>query len=149
MKNEENKTIVRRLYEDGWGKGDLAAIDEVFASDHILHQNELSPTDQHRTTSEVKRIIKEFRAAFPDLQVTIDDMIAEDEKVAVQVTFIGTHRGEYEGYPATHKLGRFTDMQFIHIVEGKVVESSLASGGLRYFFAMLDGTLFEDNISLR
>ena len=63
---------------------------------------------------------------------------------AVQVIFIGTHQGEYEGYVPTHKCERFTDMQIIRISEGKVIESSLASGGLRYFFAMLDGTLFEE-----
>ncbi len=144
MKIEENKAIVRRLYEEGWGKGDLAAIEEVFASEHILHWNDLTPVVQHRTAAEVKRIVKEFRAAFPDLEVIIDDIVGEDDKVAVQVTFIGTHQGEYEGYAPTHKCGRFTDMQILQIAGGKVVESSLASGGLRYFFAMLNGTLFEE-----
>lgn len=144
MKLDENKAIIRRLYEDGWGKGDLAAIDEVFAPEHVLHWHDLTPSDQHRASAEVKRIVKEFRAAFPDLQVILDDVVAEDDKVAVQVTFIGTHQGEYEGYAPTHKPGRFTDMQMMRIADGKVIESSLASGGLRYFFAMLNGTLFEE-----
>ncbi|NMC12257.1 MAG: ester cyclase [Chloroflexi bacterium] len=141
MKN--HREIIRRLYEDGWGKGDLTAIDEVFASEHVLHWHELKLSDQHRSVAEVKKIVQAYRAAIPDLQVIIDDVVVEDDKAAVQVTFIGTHQGEYEGYPPTHKRGRFTDVQILRFEKGKIVESSLASGGLRYFFAMLDGTLFE------
>jgi predicted ester cyclase len=138
------REIIRRLYEDGWGKGDLTVIDDVFAPEHVLHWNDLKPTDQHRTVEEVKRIVQEYRAAIPDLQVIIDNMVVEDDKAAVQVTFIGTHQGVYEGYLPTHKRGRFTDIQILRFEKGKIVESSLASGGLRYFFAMLDGTLFEE-----
>jgi len=81
------------LYEEAWGKGNLDAIDEAFAKEHVLHWNELRPTDQHGTTSEVRNIIKEYRAAFPDLRVTINNMVAEDDKVAVQIAFEGTHIG--------------------------------------------------------
>ncbi|HVN52875.1 MAG TPA: ester cyclase [Anaerolineaceae bacterium] len=142
MEANQVKAILRRLYEDGWGKGDLSAIDEAFAPTHTLHWNELVPTDQHRTVVEVKRIVREYRAAFPDLQVTIHDILVEGDKAAVQVTFVGTHCGTYEGFPPTHQQSRFTDMQILHFMDGKIKESSLASGGLRCFMAILDGSLF-------
>ncbi len=144
MNLTENKRLVTRLYEEGWGKGDLTVIDQVFAPRHILHWNELSPTDQHRTTAEVKTIIRDYRAAFPDLTVTIDDLVAEGEKVVVQVTFVGTHTGTYEGFRPTNQKSRFTDMQILRFSEGKIVESSLGSGGLRYFYAILSGSIFQE-----
>ena len=144
MTTETTRALVQRLYEEGWGKGDLTAIDDVFAPEHVLHWNELLPVDQHRTAAEVKNIVEAYRKAFPDLQVIINDIVAEEDKVAVQVTFMGTHKGEYEGYAPTNKCGRFTDMQILRFSGGKIVESSLGSGGLRYFFAMLSGSLFDE-----
>jgi predicted ester cyclase len=138
----ENKRVVRRLYEEGWAKGNLAAIDESFAPEHILHWNELQPTELHRTPGEVKAFLQEYRAAVPDLAVTIDNLVAEDDTVAVQVTFSGTHEGEYAGIAPTHRWGRFTDMQILRLKDGKIVESSLPSGGLDYFFRLLRGELF-------
>jgi predicted ester cyclase len=140
---ESNKAIVRRLYEDGWGRGDLSAIDAAFAPLHILHWHELTPSDQRRTVEEVKTIVVEYRVAFPDLKVTLDALVAEGDQVAVQVTFAGTHTGTYEGFAPTVQYGRFTDMQMLRLADAKIVESSLGSGGLRYFFALLDGTLFK------
>jgi predicted ester cyclase len=139
----DNRAIIRRLYEDGWGKGDLSAIDAAFAREHVLHWNDLTPSDQHRTVAEVKTIVLAYRAAFPDLQVTIDNLVAEGDQVAVQVTFTGTHTGIYEGFAPTYRYSRFTDMQMLRLAGSKIVESSLPSGGLRYFFALLDGSLFR------
>jgi steroid delta-isomerase-like uncharacterized protein len=137
-----NKKRVAELYERAWGRGDLAVVDAVFAPRHILHWNEMVPSAQERTTAEVKAIVQAYREAFPDLIVTIDAMIAEGDNVVAQVTFVGTHRQDYEGFPPTNKKSRFTDMQILRFADGKIVESSLGSGGLRYFFAILDGSIF-------
>ncbi len=141
----ELKRKIRRLYEEGWGQGDLAAIDEVFAPQHILHWHDQPPSDQVRTADEVKRIVQDYRAAFPDLRVTLDYLLVEGERAAVQVTFAGTHMGEYEGFAPTRQFGRFTDMQILRFEGGKLVESSLPSGGLRHFFAILDGSLYRES----
>jgi predicted ester cyclase len=143
MTANENKAIVRRLYEDGWGKGDLKAIEDIFAEEHIIHWNDLHPIDQHRTSDEVKQIITAYRNAFPDLQVIIEHIIAENDQVAVQVSFIGTHESEYEGFQPTKEKSRFTDMQMMKLQNGKIVESSLASGGLNYFYSIINGTIFN------
>ena len=71
-----------------------------------------------------------------------DHLVAEGDMVAIQVTFAGTHDGEYAGFAPTHRKGRFTDMQILRLENGKIVESSLPSGGLDYFFRLLRGELF-------
>ncbi len=143
MKAEsENKRRTAELYEKAWGQGDLAVIDEVFAPRHILHWNDLRPSAQERTSAEVKTIVRAYREAFPDLVVTVEALVAEGDRVVVQVRFVGTHMRAYEGYPPTNKKSSFTDMQILRFAEGKIVESSLGSGGLRYFFSILDGSAF-------
>lgn len=144
MSADDNKRIIHQLYEQGWGQGDLAVIRRVFAAEHVLHWHDNIPSDQRRTVEEVEHIVSAYRAAFPDLQVTVDQMVAEDDRVAVQVTFAGTHSGDYEGFPPTHQFSRFTDMQIMRLEDGRIVETSLASGGLRYFLAILDGSAFKD-----
>jgi predicted ester cyclase len=138
----ENRRLVAKLYEEGWGRGAISVVDEVFAPRHVLHWNEGVASLQQRTADEVKSIIRSYREAFPDLEVTIDNMVAERDKVAVQVTFVGTHRGVYEGFPPTRKKSRFTDMQILRFEDGKIVESFLGSGGLKYFYSILDGSAF-------
>jgi predicted ester cyclase len=141
MSASDNKSQVRLLYDHGWQNGDLATIDRVFAPEHVLHWNDREPVDQHRTTGEVKQIVKEFRQEVPDLKVTIDQLVAEGDRVVVQVTFEGTHTGQYETYAPTHKRIRFTDMQILRFSGEKIVESSLPAGGLQYFLSMLEGTV--------
>ncbi len=144
MNTERNRNVVTKLYERAWGRGEVAVVDEVFAEKHVLHWNELVRTKQHRTTAEVKQIIRSYRAAFPDLSVTVDNMVAEGDLVAAQVTFVGTHTGEYEGFAPTHRRSSFTDMQILRLQDGRIVESSLGSGGLKQFFAILSGAAFEE-----
>jgi predicted ester cyclase len=144
MADIEYKRLVLRLYEQGWGAGNAEVIDEIFAPRHVVHWNEIKPTDQVRTTAEVKAVVREYRAAFPDLRVEVNQLVAEGSKVAVQVTFIGTHTGIYEGFNPTGELSRFTDMQILHFADGKIVESYLGSGGLGYFYRILNGDAFKE-----
>jgi predicted ester cyclase len=143
MAERENKALVTRLYEQAWGGGDITVVDEVFSPRHVLHWNEGAPTVQQRTAEDVKSIIRDYRAAFPDLAVTIDNIVADGDTVAVQVTFVGTHRNTYEGFAPTNKKSWFTDMQILRFADGKIVESFLGSGGLKYFYSILDGSIFR------
>jgi predicted ester cyclase len=143
MAESDNKRLVLKLYEQGWGAGNLDVIDQVFAFEHVLHWNEMEPTEQKRTSSEVKEIVREYRKALPDLRVEVNQLVAEGSKVAVQVTFIGTHQEPYEGFEPTNKPSLFTDMQILKFVDGKIVESFLGSGGLGYFYRILNGEAFK------
>jgi predicted ester cyclase len=144
MDAHANRAVVESLYRDGWGGGNLDVVDAVFAPEHVVHWNELQPSDQRRTCAEVKAIMAGYRAAFPDLVVTVDEMLAEGDRVAVQVTFAGTHLRTYEGFAPTYRESRFTDMQILRLRDGKIVEATLGSGGLARFFAILSGEAFAE-----
>lgn len=142
--SRENKRAIVCMYEEGWDHGRLEVFDQTWAPIHVLHWNEQAQTDQQRTVAELKSIVSSYRAAFPDLKVRINTMVAEGNKVAVQVTFEGTHRGVYEGFQPTNKRSRFTDMQVFTFADGKIAETTLGSGGLRYFLGILDGSVLGE-----
>ena len=80
MSSEENKTLVRRFYDEVWNLGNTAFADEVFAEDYIRH--DLRPTEALPGPAGQKKIADDFHRAFPDLEVAVDLIVAEDEFVA-------------------------------------------------------------------
>jgi len=116
--SEQNKATVRRIYEEVFGQGKLDVADELLAPDAIDHEGEGGTGPQA-----VKDVVGMFRAAFPDLQVTIDDIMADGDKVASRARFMGTHKGEFQGIPAT---GKRIEVEVIDIIrfgaDGKAVE---------------------------
>ena len=93
--SEENKAIVRRWLEDGLNARNLAIIDELFAPDYANHSPRLGVVGREYTALETA----EFFVAFPDWRTTIDDVIAEGEKVVVRRTVQATYTGEVQGAP--------------------------------------------------
>ena len=93
--SEENKAVVRRWLEDGMNGRDLAIIDECFAPDYANHSPRLGVVGREYTARETA----EFFIGFPDWQTTIDDVVAEGEKVVVRRTVQGTYKGEVQGAP--------------------------------------------------
>ena len=94
-------------------------VDELVGANIIDH----SPMPGQGPGSEgLKDALTMFRGAFPDLQVTIEDMIAEGEKVVVRVTMRGTHQGEFMGIPATNKKIEIGEMHIVRFAGGKMVE---------------------------
>ncbi len=122
MSTEEvNKAIFRRYIEEVWNQTNLELVDEIFDR-YISHQPDGSVLE--RGPEDVKRFVSEFRAAFPDLRINIDEQIAEGDKVVIRATLRGTHQGEFRGMAPTGKeieVKGFTDFRFSE--EGKVVES--------------------------
>src|SRR5215211_3605794 len=92
VSTEENKAIFRRYIEEVWNQTNLELVDEIFDR-YISHQPD-GPTLQ-RGPEDVKRFLGEFRAAFRDLHIRIDDQIGEGDKVMVHATVRGTHQGEF------------------------------------------------------
>ena len=117
--SEENKATFRKLIEEGFVQGNTAVVDELVGANIIDH----SPMPGQGPGSEgLKDALTMFRGAFPDLQVTIEDMIAEGEKVVVRVTMRGTHQGEFMGIPATNKKIEIGEMHIVRFAGGKMVE---------------------------
>ncbi len=120
MSTEQNKTLARRLIEEGLGQGNISLFDEFLTPDFVEHE-ELPPgTPPGREGA--KQLITMFHSAFPDFKVTIDDLIAEGEKVVIRQTWSGTHKGEFMGIVPSGKNVSFGVIDTFRIAGGKVVE---------------------------
>ena len=117
MDIEANKALVRK-YLQLWNTGNLALADEALAPDFIDHLHpELAPGPES-----VKKEVAAFRAAFPDAQITVEQIIGEGDTVAFRFVLHATHQGTFAGFPATGKQVVLTGMDFIRIAGGKIVE---------------------------
>ncbi len=121
MSAEENKAILHHYNEELWNKGNLAVADEVFAPECITH-DPASP-EVIRGPEGYKQFVTIFRSAIPDLQLAIEDIIAEGDKVMYRWTSRGTHKGDFLGIAPTGKQVMITGMGIDRIIGGKVVES--------------------------
>ena len=115
-----NKDLVRRFYEEAWGRGKLDAIDEVFADDYVRH--DLRPGEPPPGPEGMKRITVDFREAFPDLRFEVDIMLAEDDFVAARWTASGTHTGPWGDVEPTGRAATFSGVNIFRFANGKVVE---------------------------
>jgi predicted ester cyclase len=118
MTKQENEAIVRRTWEELFNKGNLAAADELIAANFMNHAAPGAPPGP----ASFKQLVTFYRSAFPDAQFTIEDILADGDKVVMRNTFSGTHRGPFMGIAPT---GRRVSQEQIHIVRvasGQVVE---------------------------
>ncbi len=117
MSTEENKAIARRYFE-GLDKADLTIADELFSPDHVTYMPGSPPMNGEGW----KQGVSMFSSAFPNLHHTLEDQIAEGEKVATRFTLRGTHQGPFFGIPPTGKQVHVTGITIHRIVNGKIVE---------------------------
>jgi steroid delta-isomerase-like uncharacterized protein len=115
-----NKALIRRFYDEVWGRGNLDVADEVFADEYVRHdfrggEPESGPDGQ-------KRIAGDFRAAFPDLRWEVDFLVGEGDMVVGRWTASGTHGGSWAGVAATGRPMRFSGINVFRLADGKVVE---------------------------
>ena len=99
MSTEENKALVRRFVEEFWNEGNMSAVDELMASDAEIHM----PTGEMVDLDGLKSFAGTFRGSFPDWHSTLEELIAEGDRVAELWTGRGTHRGELQCIPPTGK----------------------------------------------
>jgi steroid delta-isomerase-like uncharacterized protein len=126
--SEENKALVRRAYDELANEGNLAVADETFAPNFVRH--DLAAAQDVVGPEGVKQFIAAFRGAFPDLRFTIEDMVAEGDKVAVRSTFRGTHKGQYQGIAPTGKQVTFAGINIYRAAGGRVTEAWALADGL-------------------
>jgi steroid delta-isomerase-like uncharacterized protein len=119
--SEENKALVRRSFEEVFNEGNLDAVEEIFAPDYVLH-DPTSP-EEIRGTEGISQYVSMYRTAFPDLQQTIEEQIAEGEKVATRLTGRGTHQGELMGISPTGNRVEAPGIVINRISGGKIAES--------------------------
>ena len=123
------KTLVHRWIDEVWNKGDFALANEPFAPTYV-HR---TPTATIPNLAAFKQWIGVFRAGLPDVQVTIEDLLTDGEKVVTRWVITGTHRGELLGFAPTTRQIKFTGITIQRVVDGKIAESwvEFDAGGLR------------------
>ena len=121
--SEANKALIRRFIEEIWHKGNLDAIEEFIAPNYIRHTSHLREggRDVHGP-EDARQSIAAARAAFPDIHFTLEDVLADGDKVVVRWTSRRTHKGVFRGIPPTGKQVTFTGINMYRIADGKIVE---------------------------
>jgi steroid delta-isomerase-like uncharacterized protein len=122
MSTEENKAAERRFYEEVWRQRNLAAIDALGAPDVVDHNPRVAGQGPGREGFRQAGPALAF-SAFPDAQITIEDVIAEADKVVARWTVRGTHRGAFMGIPPTHKQLTVTGIEINRYEGGQRVEA--------------------------
>ena len=120
MSVEDNKVRVRRLYEEVFNKQNVAAIDDYFAPNVIDHS---LPPEAPGGIEGVRLTIAMYLAAFPDLNFTLEDMVAEGDRVVAHWTLRGTHQGASLGMPPTGKHITMPGISILRFDDGKAVET--------------------------
>ena len=119
---QRNKEIIRRYFE-GWGnRGDPAVADELIATNVTLR----NPPAILHSLAEYKQGMKVFHTAFPDLHFTIEDLVAEGDKVVVRWTLQATNSSEYQGHAPTGKTITVTGISIFRLAEGKIQEITVS-----------------------
>ena len=122
MLSETNKTVSRRFFDEVFGKGKLNVLDEIIAKDHV-NSGPGAISGLPNGPEGSKQFVTAYRNAFPDVHFTIDDQIAEGDKVVTRWTAQGTHQGELAGLPATGKSSTVSGIVVDRLVNGKIAES--------------------------
>ncbi len=116
---ESEKTIAQRFNEDVWGRGDEAALEELLDPDFIDHDalpGQSPDREGHR------QILAAFRSAFPDLNVTTEDIVGEGDKVVTRWTARGTHQGDLMGIAPTGNGVTIKGIDVLRVTEGRIAE---------------------------
>jgi len=113
----KNKEMVHRVYDQALNNGNFAPLEESVDASFVRHGN-----PQVKGPEGLKGLITMHRNAFPDISMTIDDQIAEGDKVVSRWTAVGTHTGEMMGIPPTGKKATVTGISIDRIADGKIVE---------------------------
>jgi steroid delta-isomerase-like uncharacterized protein len=121
MNTQTNQQLVQRWIAEGWNKGNLAIIDELYAPDFVQHDPQ-SPLPVN-SAADLKRYVSGFRMAFPDLRMSVDDLIAEGDKVVWRFTGRGHHTGPLGPLPPAGRLGVVTGIVIFRYLDGKITEA--------------------------
>lgn len=117
---EQNKAAYRRFIDVAFNEGQLGRLDELVTPNYVFHD---APPGTPAGPDAIRQVVTMFRAAFPDLKITIEDQIAEGEKVCSRATTRGTHRGAIFGISPTNRVVTMTGLTLVRVVDGRIAES--------------------------
>ena len=118
--SEENKALMHRFWEEAFNQGNMATIDELWSADGVNHA---APPGTPPGSEPVKQLFTMLRSSFPGSHLTIEDTIAEGDKVVTVTTYRGTHQSDFLfGVPATGKEFEQIQIHIARFADGKIVE---------------------------
>ena len=120
--SEENKAILRRVTDEVFTRGNLDVVDELLAPDYVLHDPGVPGGELRGTESFKQQWVSMFRSAFPDLQLSVEDQVAEGDKVVTRYTGRGTHQGELMGIPPTNNEAVVSGIIISRVSDGRIEE---------------------------
>jgi steroid delta-isomerase-like uncharacterized protein len=120
----DTKVIVRRLYEDVWNKRKLEVVSDLFSPSHALHDSNFSGSSVGPEAYKIQAAM--FLSAFPDLRFTVEDTVAEKDKLVASWTISGTHKGEFMGIRPTNKRMSVEGITIHYIANGKIIDSNIS-----------------------
>jgi steroid delta-isomerase-like uncharacterized protein len=120
MGTEENKAVYRRFMDEIFNKGRLDLVDELVSQSYQLH--DASPGTPQGPEA-IRQVVSMFRSAFPDLNISLDELLAEGDKVAARSTMRGTHRGAIFGIEPSGKAVEVQGLTMVTIRDGRLQES--------------------------
>jgi steroid delta-isomerase-like uncharacterized protein len=119
MSAEDNKTLVRRYVEEVLNRKNLAIVDELFAPTFVDHDSSMPDA---KGPAGIKRLAAMVHASFPDVRFTIEDLIAEGDRVVYRYTVRGSHQQDFMGIAAAGKQIEFTGIHIYRVEGGKLQE---------------------------
>jgi steroid delta-isomerase-like uncharacterized protein len=120
MGMEENKAAVRRIIEEAFNRGNLDVIDEFVDPGYVDH---VGVSQELHGIEAFKQFVSVYRTGFPDIDITIEEQVAEGDVVVSRWSATGTHRGDLAGIPPTGKRVAVNGTAFEHFRDGKLVET--------------------------
>jgi steroid delta-isomerase-like uncharacterized protein len=123
MKDKEGKVLFQRFIDESFNRGNIGVIDDIFATDFEEHLP--SSPEPLRGPEGVRRLVSAYRTAFPDIIVTIDQLVAEGEWVAARVTASGTNTGDYMGFGSTGRSATWHVAHVCRVRAGRLVEDHI------------------------
>jgi len=114
--SEQNKTLARRFYDEILNGRRMDFADEILSPEYVDH-SAAGPGLEN-----FKQYFSMITSVFPDIKVTVEDLLADDDKVAVRLTVHGTQLGSFRGFPPVGRQATWTGMDIIHISDGRIIE---------------------------
>jgi steroid delta-isomerase-like uncharacterized protein len=121
--SEENKALIKRWFEEVWNQGNSELIDELLAEDGLIHGLLDASGNPVEGLAGFHNFHDQFRGAFPDLIVNVEDVIAEGDKVVARCSVRGKHTGDQLGFAATNSPIQFEGVAIVRIENGKIAEA--------------------------
>jgi predicted ester cyclase len=120
MSTEQNKALVRQMVDEVFNRGNVSLADEFLAPDFV--EREELPPGVPRDREGVKLLTTLLRSAFPYFKATLEDIVAEGDRVVIRQTWSGTHQGEFMGVPPTGRTVSFGVIDILRVAGGKCQE---------------------------